>query len=142
MTSMEMPTSGKKAASTVVAPCMRAVVYSQTGDAGVLRVVEREKAEPGPGEVRVRIAVSGVNPTDWKARSAGSLAFDEVVPNQDGSGVIDAIGDGVTGFSVGDRVWTMISAYQRPTGTAQEYTVLPVDRIAPLSARCSSTWLK
>jgi NADPH:quinone reductase len=112
---------------------MRAIAYSQTGDTGVLQLVDREVPEPGPGEVRVRVIVSGVNPTDWKSRSNGQpLAFAEVVPNQDGAGIVDAIGDGVTDFSVGDRVWTLLSAYQRPTGTAQEFTVLPVERVAPL----------
>lgn len=112
---------------------MRAIVYSQTGDTGVLQLVERDKAEPGRGEVRVRVVVSGVNPTDWKSRSNGQpLAFDEVVPNQDGAGVIDALGEGVTEFAVGDRVWTLLSAYQRVSGTAQEFTVLPVARVAPL----------
>lgn len=112
---------------------MRAIVYSQTGDTGVLQLVDRAVADPGPGEVRVRIVVSGVNPTDWKSRSSAQpLAFAEVVPNQDGAGVIDAVGEGVTEFAVGDRVWTLLSAYQRPTGTAQELTVLPVERVAPL----------
>lgn len=113
-----------------------AVVYTETGDASVLHLVEREIAEPGPGEVRVRVVVSGVNPTDWKSRTGGAPGekppFDEVVPNQDGAGVVDAVGDGVEGLAVGDRVWTYLSAHQRPTGTAQQYTVLPVDRVIPL----------
>ncbi|RUQ98288.1 NADPH:quinone reductase [Labedella endophytica] len=113
-----------------------AVVYTETGDTSVLHLVEREIAEPGAGEVRVRIVVSGVNPTDWKSRAGGGpgekLPFGEVVPNQDGAGVVDAIGDGVEGLAVGDRVWTYLSAHQRPTGTAQEYTVLPAERVVPL----------
>ena len=47
---------------------MKSVIYSRTGDPSVLRLVDRDMAEPGPGEVRVRILVSGVNPTDWKSR--------------------------------------------------------------------------
>lgn len=113
-----------------------AVVYTETGDASVLHLVERKITEPGPGEVRVRVVVSGVNPTDWKSRTGGAPGekppFDEVVPNQDGAGVVDAVGDGVEGLAVGDRVWTYLSAHQRPTGTAQQYTVLPVDRVIPL----------
>lgn len=112
---------------------MRAVVYSRTGGPDVLQFVDRPVAEPGPGEVRVRVAFSGVNPTDWKARAAdGEPPFPEVVPNQDGSGVVDAVGPGVAGVGVGDRVWTYLSAYQRPTGTAQEYTVLPAERVVRL----------
>ena len=64
---------------------MRAVVYTETGDSSVLEVVEREAADPGPGEVRVRIVRAGVNPTDWKFRAGGmgELAFPEVVPGPD-----------------------------------------------------------
>lgn len=111
---------------------MKAIVYSVTGASSVLSLVEREAAAPGPGEVRVRIAASGVNPTDWKARSEGDLAFDEVVPNQDGAGVIESLGDGVTGLAVGDRVWVYLAAHGRPTGTAQEFAVLPADRVVAL----------
>jgi NADPH2:quinone reductase len=103
---------------------MRAVVYSEAGGPEVLRLVERPEPEPGPGEVRVAVAVSGVNPTDWKARRRG-LSFPEVVPNQDGAGTIDAVGDGVDGARVGERVWIREAAWQRAHGTAQEYVVLP-----------------
>jgi len=113
---------------------MRSIVYSRTGDSSVLSLAEREPANPGPGEVRVRVTVSGVNPTDWKARagSGAKPAFDEVVPNQDGAGVIDAVGEGVADLAVGDRVWLYLSQHQRPTGTAQEYTVVPAERAVKL----------
>ena len=92
--------------------------------------------EPGAGEVRVRVVVSGVNPTDWKARAGGTygdgLPFPEITPNQDGAGVVDAVGPGVDGLAVGDRVWLFMAAASRPTGTAQEYTVVPVARACPL----------
>lgn len=107
---------------------MRAIVYSSPGASSVLSLVERPVADPGPGEVRVRVVVSGVNPTDWKARAGGDLAFPEIVPNQDGAGIVDAVGEGVTGLEVGDRVWLYLAAHGRPTGTAQELTVLPADR--------------
>ena len=78
---------------------MRAVVYSSTGGPEVLRLVDRPEPSPGPGEVLVRVAVSGVNPTDWKARRGSAPgqppAFPEVVPNQDGAGTIEAVGLGV-----------------------------------------------
>ena len=74
-------------------------------------------------------AVAGVNPTDWMARAfAAPLTFAEVVPNQDGAGVIDAVGAGVSGLEVGHRVWLFLAAHQRPTGTAQEFTVVPASR--------------
>ncbi len=73
---------------------MRAIIYDRNGDSDVLRLVERPEPSPGPGEVRVAVAYSGVNPTDWKRRRA-TAPGGEQVPNQDGSGVIDAVGDGV-----------------------------------------------
>jgi NADPH2:quinone reductase len=115
---------------------MRAVVYGKTGDSSVLEVVEREPAEPHWGEVRVKLAVAGVNPTDWKNRAGltgpDELPFDEIVPGQDGAGVIDAVGNGVIGLHEGERVWTYLAQHQRPTGTAQEYVVLPADRVVGL----------
>lgn len=113
---------------------MRAVVYTESGDSSVLEVVEREAAEPGPGEVRVRIVRAGVNPTDWKFRAGGmgELAFPEIVPGQDGAGVVDAVGPDVTGLAVGDRVWTMLAQHTRPGGTAQEQVVLPVANVTVL----------
>lgn len=111
---------------------MKAIVYSSTGASSVLSLVDRPVGEPGPGDVRVRVTVSGVNPTDWKARAGNTPAFDEIVPNQDGAGIIDAVGEGVTGLNVGDRVWLYLAAHGRPTGTAQEFTILPAERAVPL----------
>jgi len=107
---------------------MKAVVYSQAGGPEVLRLVERPVPQPGPGEVRVAMRVSGVNPTDWKSRRGGSgreLAFPELVPNQDGAGTVDAVGAGVDASRVGERVWLWEAAWQRAHGTAQEYVALP-----------------
>jgi NADPH2:quinone reductase len=106
---------------------VRAVVYSEAGGPEVLRLVERGTPEPGAGEVRVRVSVSGVNPTDWKARSGrgDALPFPEVVPNQDGAGTIDAVGEGVEPSRVGERVWLWEASWERADGTAQEYVVLP-----------------
>jgi NADPH2:quinone reductase len=85
---------------------MRAIVYSKTGEPDVLRLGERSVPDPGRGEVRVRVGVSGVNPTDWKARrgdGGGKAVIPEVVPNQDGAGTVDAVGDGVDASRVGER---------------------------------------
>lgn len=111
---------------------MKAVVYRETGPSSVLEVVDRDVPEPGPGEVRVRVVRSGVNPTDWKFRAAMMSGYDEVVPGQDGAGVVDAVGDGVTGFAVGDRVWLVLAQHGRAYGTAAEYTVQPVANVVPL----------
>jgi NADPH2:quinone reductase len=117
---------------------MKAIVYSQTGDADVLHPAQRPVPEPGPGEVRVQVRVSGVNPTDWKRRrTGGSLPFPEMVPNQDGAGVVDAVGPGVGGHRVGERVWLWEAAWQRADGTAQEYVVLPGHQAVPLPEHAS-----
>lgn len=115
---------------------MKSIVFDQLGAAdSVLRLVDRELPEPASGEVRIRVAVSGVNPTDWKARTGlygGEVV--ESVPNQDGAGVVDAVGADVEGIAVGDRVWVTLAAFQRPaSGTAQEYTVVPAARVFPLN---------
>ena len=118
---------------------MRAVVYTESGDTSVLELVERAAADPGPGEVRVRIVRAGVNPTDWKFRAGGmgELAFPEIVPGQDGSGVVDAVGPDVTDLAVGDRVWTVLAQHTRPGGTAQEQVVLPLAHVVPLPEAAS-----
>ena len=73
---------------------------------GVLAVEQIPDVAPGPGEVRVKVAVSGVNPTDWKTRQALPAAEGAfLVPNQDGAGTIDAVGPGVSPSRVGERVW-------------------------------------
>jgi NADPH2:quinone reductase len=114
---------------------MKAIVYSTPGDSSVLSLVNRDVPEPVAGEVRVRLAVSGVNPTDWKARASvrRPLVADEVTPNQDGAGTVDAVGDGVDGLTVGDRVWIFLAAHERPTGTAAEYAVIPAARAVRLA---------
>ncbi len=119
---------------------MKAIIYTATGDPSVLQLVDRDVPEPGPGEVRVRIAVSGVNPTDWKSRAGGGpgedLPFPEVTPNQDGAGTVDALGadaaDLAPRLQVGSPVWTFLSQHERPTGTAQEYVVVPVEHVVAL----------
>ncbi|MFD1722949.1 NADPH:quinone reductase [Amnibacterium endophyticum] len=112
---------------------MRAIVHDTTGDSSVLRLEERPEPQPGPGEVRVRVAVSGVNPTDWKRRSGGSGPVQPgTTPNQDGAGVVDAVGPGVVAPVVGERVWILLAQHERSTGTAQEAVVLPVERVVPL----------
>jgi len=108
---------------------VRAIEYSVTGDPEVLTLVDRPVLDPGPGEVRVRIHRSGVNPTDWKSRrggAAGAAVDPPQVPNQDGSGVVDAVGRGVEAALLGLRVWVWEAAHLRPAGgTAQEYAVVP-----------------
>jgi NADPH2:quinone reductase len=115
---------------------MKAIVYTQSGDSDVLELRERPVPEPGPGEVRVAVRLSGVNPTDWKSRSAGRSEAEQV-PNQDGSGVVDVVGEGVDPARVGQRVWLWEAAYQRADGTAQEYLTLPERQAVPLPEHAS-----
>jgi NADPH2:quinone reductase len=107
---------------------MRAAVYGSNGPAReVLRVQDVPQPEPGPSQVRVRIEVSGVNPTDWKSRAGATpRPIDEFqIPNQDGAGVIDAVGAGVDPGRVGERVWLWLAAAGQRWGTAAEWTVVP-----------------
>jgi NADPH2:quinone reductase len=119
---------------------MKSIVYRATGDSSVLELVERPVPEPGPGEVRVNVAVSGVNPTDWKARVGSRpgdrLNFAEVSPNQDGAGTVDAISPEAAELNpqleVGDPVWIFLAQDKRPSGTAQEYVTVPVEHVVRL----------
>lgn len=106
---------------------MKAVWYEYNGDANALQYGEMPDPEPGPGEVRVRVAASGVNPSDWKRRQGltNQLEFPRVIPNQDGAGVIDAVGPGVSESRVGERVWLFEAQFARPFGTGAEYCVQP-----------------
>jgi NADPH2:quinone reductase len=116
---------------------MRAVTYSRAGDPSVLELVDRPIPDPQPGEIRLRVVASGVNPTDWKSRSGafGGAPAETTVPNHDGAGTIDALGAGVDRFGVGDRVWVTLAGDGRPgSGTAQEYTALPAERVFALPA--------
>lgn len=107
---------------------MRAALYDRHGAArDVLRVEEIDRPEPGPGEVRVKVGLSGVNPTDWKARIGATprpiAGFQ--IPHHDGAGTIDAVGTGVDPARVGERVWTWLAAANRKWGTAAEWTLVP-----------------
>jgi NADPH:quinone reductase len=109
---------------------MRAAWYERKGPAReVLQVGQLARPEPGPGEVRVRVHVSGINPSDTKGRGvwAGNttMLFPRIVPHQDGAGAIDAVGTDVPPARVGERVWLYEAQRGRPFGTAAEYVVVP-----------------
>ena len=113
---------------------MLAAHFAETGTSDVITVGEVEIPDPAAGEVRVRVAVSGVNPTDWKARSG---ATDRAlapfrIPNQDGAGTIEAVGEGVDPRRVGERVWVYFASLNRRWGTAAQFTVVPAERAVAL----------
>ena len=114
---------------------MRAASYERYGPAAeVLEVRDVERPAPGPGEVLVKVALSGVNPTDWKSRSGATpRPIDGYqIPHHDGAGVIEAVGEGVSPARVGQRVWLWLAAAGRRWGTAAEWTVVPEDQAVPL----------
>ena len=114
---------------------MRAGWYEKQGPAGeVIRVGEMDAPEPGAGEVRVRLAVSGVNPSDAKNRlgARGPMKFPRVVPHSDGAGEIDRVGPGVDPARVGERVWVFNGQWDRPFGTAAEFIALPAGQTVRL----------
>lgn len=107
---------------------MKAAYYESVGPAAeVIRVGERPTPQPAPGEVRIRMHASGVNPSDVKSRagSRGPLAWPWVIPHSDGAGIIDAVGSGVNASRIGERVWTWNAAWRRPFGTCAEFVCLP-----------------
>src|SRR3989440_1696582 len=115
---------------------MRAAWYERPGPAAeVLQVGEMAEPEPSPGEVRVRVALSGVNPGDTKKRgnwTGSGIPFPRIVPHSDGSGVIDAVGQGVDPSRIGQRVWVHGAQSYRPFGTAAERTVVPAEQAVAL----------
>jgi NADPH2:quinone reductase len=119
---------------------MRAAYYEANGAArDVLRVGEVATPAPGPGEVRVRLMASGVNPSDVKSRAGltRKIAFPRVTPHSDGAGEIDRVGAEVSPSRLGERVWVWNGQWRRPFGTAAEWIVLPSEQAVPLPANIS-----
>jgi NADPH2:quinone reductase len=114
---------------------MRAAWYETNGAAKeVLHVGEVETPKPGAGEVRIKLKTSGVNPSDVKNRAGTTrrIAFPRVIPQSDGAGEIDMVGEGVAKSRIGERVWTWNGQWKRPFGTAAEYIVLPEQQAVKL----------
>jgi len=115
---------------------MRAAFYERTGEAcEVLQYGELPDPEPGPGEVRIKLSRSGVNPSDVKQRAGRgvrTMPFPRIIPHSDGAGVIDAVGSGVDANRIGQRVWTWNAAYKRRNGTAAQYVTLPQEQAVDL----------
>ena len=107
---------------------MRAVRFHSYGPASVMVVDEIDRPEPNAGEVLIKVHYAGVNPIDWKMRAGYLQQYMPVTlphsPGLDVSGTVASVGEGVTGFSVGDRV------FGRGAGTYAEYSVAPVTTIA------------
>jgi NADPH2:quinone reductase len=115
---------------------MKAVWYERTGAApDVLTFGEMPTPEAGPGEVRVRLEASGVNPSDAgrRAGSHSAMQYPRVITNSDGAGTVDQVGDGVTRLAVGQRVWLFNGQRNgRAFGTAAEYIALAEHLVTPL----------
>jgi len=115
---------------------MKAAWYEKQGAArDVLTIGEMAEPQPLAGEVRIRVAFSGVNPGDVKKRQDAfglGMPFPQVIPHSDGSGSVDAVGEGVSQEWVGRRVWCYGAQSYRPFGTAAEYTAVPVKQVVPL----------
>lgn len=119
---------------------MRAVYYERNGTArDVLRLGDVETPQPGPGEVRVKLVTSGVNPSDVKSRqgSTRKIAWPRVIPHSDGAGTIDQVGDGVSKSRIGERVWVWNGQWKRAFGTGAEYIALPAAQAVKLPDKIS-----
>lgn len=107
---------------------LRAAWYVRNGRAkDVLQLGELEKPIAASGQVLIRVHVMGVNPSDTKARIGTPLppGVPRVVPHQDGAGVIEAVGEGVSSLRIGERVWIYEALYSGGTGCAAEYVAVP-----------------
>ena len=116
---------------------MKAAYYERNGPAAdVLAIGEMPPGDPGPGEVRVRLHTSAINPSDVKNRAGltRKLAFPRQIPDSDGAGTVDATGLDVTGLEPGQRVWVYNGAFARPHGTAAQFVTLPSAQVVPLPA--------
>ena len=113
---------------------MRAAWYERTGAArDVLVVGEMPAVEPGPGEVRVALKTSGVNPSDVKARGGSRpMLASRIIPQSDGAGVIEKVGSGVPADRVGSRVWVWNGQWKRPLGTCAQFITLPAEQAAAM----------
>jgi NADPH:quinone reductase len=115
---------------------MQAAWYERAGPAvDVLQVGEMADPAPGPGEVRVRLTFSGINPGDTKKRGdwvGYGMPHPRVIPHSDGAGVVDAVGDGVDRVRLGERVWVYGAQSYRAFGTAAQLTVVPADQAVAL----------
>jgi NADPH:quinone reductase len=115
---------------------MRAAWYEKQGPArDVLMLGELPDPTPGPGEMRIRVAVSGINPGEVKKRQDAfgyGMPYPRVIPHSDGAGQVDRVGDGVASDWLGRRVWCYGAQSYRPFGTAADYTVVPVAQAVPL----------
>jgi NADPH:quinone reductase len=120
---------------------MKAAWYERQGPAReVLVVGDMPGPVPAAGEVRIRIAVSGINPGDIKKRENAfgyGMAYPRVIPHSDGAGRVDQLGAGVSSEWIGRAVWCYGAQSYRPFGTAAEFTVVPVDQVAPLPENVS-----
>ncbi len=117
---------------------MRAAWYEEQGPPGESLVVgEMHEPVPGAGELRIRIAASGVNPGDVKKRQdtfGVGMPYPRVVPHSDGAGTVDQGGDGVDAQWMGKRVWCFGAQSYRPFGTAAELCVVPEAQVSELPA--------
>jgi NADPH2:quinone reductase len=120
---------------------VKAAYYERQGNAAdVLVIGNLPDPEPSFGEVRVKVVFSGLNPTDIKARTgfAGRpMPFPRIVPHQDGAGIIDKVGVGVSESRIGDRVWLYKAQTGQPFGSAAEYITLPSAHAVPLAENVS-----
>lgn len=103
---------------------MKAIVVHQHGGPEVMQYGDAPQPAPGPGQVLVRIAYSGINYIDTYFRTGLYKADLPLIPGQEASGTIEQIGEGMTGFSPGDRV-----AYTGTRGSYAEYAVIPAAQL-------------
>ncbi len=117
---------------------MNTLLYRRNGPAdAVLEFTDKPVPVPQKDEVLVKLAASGVNPSDVKSRAGRPPAYDFIVPHSDGAGIIEAVGEGVDEGRVGERVWIWNGQWQRQFGTAAEYISVSNEQAVPLGSEVS-----
>lgn len=114
---------------------MRAGWYESCGAAeDVIHIGEMPTPVPEADEILIRLYTSGINPSDYKRRGNVKIApeFPRVIPHSDGAGIVAALGEGSSGYKIGDRVWVFSAQWGRPFGTAAEFVSLPASQVRPL----------
>jgi NADPH2:quinone reductase len=118
---------------------MKAIVIDEFGGPDKLREAELETPEPGPGEVRIRLSHTSVNPVDWKIREGRlQTRFPHEFPlivGWDAAGTVDKLGEGASGFAVGDRVYAYCRKPVIRWGTYAEFVTVPAAAVAPMPER-------
>lgn len=120
---------------------MKAIVCNHFGGSEVMELRDIDTPAPGPGEVLIRVQAAGVNPVDWKIREGGLARLFPckfpLIPGWDAAGAIAALGEGVSGFDIGEKVWSFCRKPDIQWGTYAQYVSMDAAGVAPMPSSLS-----